>query len=155
MVHWIVHTNIAGVHGISWMNILPKMRCRCEVGHDRTYPHMHLAKACTESGISGASNCQSFDGFLRIGVPPVIIHFTDGIFHSKPSINWGIPIFRKPPFGLGLGLCPFWWQLMEPKKGSPPTPGWTWLAKWSPLVPYNYELIIPNGSIVVPDRAKL
>ena len=36
-------------------------------------------------------------GFPRIGVPPVIIHFS-GIFDYKPTSSWGTPIFRKPPY---------------------------------------------------------
>ena len=37
--------------------------------------------------------------FPRMGVPPVIIHL-NAIFHDKPSIIWGFPIYGNPIWDL-------------------------------------------------------
>ena len=70
-------------------------------------------------------HCKPFRGFLKIGVSPVLIHFSPGIFHeiNQPAI--GIPPFLLQPFPVAstLGLCtscPF----HEPRKtwAEPPAP---------------------------------
>ena len=57
--------------------------------YDSTTTHLHC-------NISTSTTSPKTWGFPEIGLPPIIIHFSYGFCHDKPTSYWGTPICGTP-----------------------------------------------------------